>query len=92
MLIYSAYMLLFVCVEAKRPRQQFFIPVGTEPPLPGYYHYFRGVKYLVQGHNTAVVGFEHPISRSVLRCPTLYHRATAFPVVINIFGTGKILG
>ena len=26
---------LFVCVEAKRPSQQFFSHVGTEPPLPG---------------------------------------------------------
>ena len=26
--------------------------------------YFRGVKYLAQGHNTAAVGFEPPTSRS----------------------------
>ena len=31
-----------------------------EPPLPGYYQYFRGVKCFTQGHNTAEVGFEHP--------------------------------
>ena len=33
---------LFVWVEALRPSQQFFIHVGTEPPLPGYYRYFFG--------------------------------------------------
>ena len=38
--------------------------------------YFRGVKCLAQGHNTAAVGFEPPTSRSG---PTLYHWATALP-------------
>ena len=57
--------------------------------------YFRGVKCLAQGHNTAAVGFEPPTSRSgvrhstteppreppdlSLRSPTLYHWATALP-------------
>ena len=49
--------LCFVCVEAKSPSQQFFSHVGTELLLPGYYQYFRGVKCLAQGHNTAEVGF-----------------------------------
>ena len=26
------------------PGKQFFSHVGTEPPLPGYYQYFRGVR------------------------------------------------
>ena len=30
---------------------------GTEPLLPGYYQYFRGVKCLAQGHNTVDVIF-----------------------------------
>ena len=50
--------LVFVCAEAYRPSQQCFSHVGTEPPLPGYYQYFRGVKCLAQGHNTAKVCFE----------------------------------
>ena len=32
--------------------------------------YFRGVKYLAQGHNTAAVGFEPPTSRSRVRHST----------------------
>ena len=32
--------------------------------------YFRGVKCLAQGHNTAAVGFEPPTSRSGVRDPT----------------------
>ena len=36
--------------------------------------YFRGVKCLAQGHNTAAVGLEP-------RSPTLYHWATALPLV-----------
>ena len=57
-------MILFVCVEALRPSQQFFSHVVTEPLLPGYYQYFLGVKCLAQGHNTAEVGFEPTASRS----------------------------
>ena len=48
-------MFVFVCVEALRPTQQFFSHVGAEPPHPGYYQYFRGVKCLAQGHNTEEV-------------------------------------
>ena len=44
--------------------------VGTEQPLPGYYQYFRGIKCLVQGHNTTEVDFEIQISRSDVRCST----------------------
>ena len=41
-------------------RVHFFSHVGMEQPLPGYYQYFRGVKYLAQGHNRAEVGrFSH---------------------------------
>ena len=32
---------LFVCSEAKRPSQQFFSHVGTEPTLPGFNQYCR---------------------------------------------------
>ena len=46
------------------PVNNFLSHVGTEPPFPGYYQYFRGVKCLAQGHNTAEVGFEPPTSRS----------------------------
>ena len=49
----------FVCVEVKHPSQQFFSYVGTESQLPGYYQYFRGVKCVAQGHNTAEVGFKY---------------------------------
>ena len=34
------------------------------------YQYFRGVKCLAQGHNTAAVGFEPPTSRSGVRHST----------------------
>ena len=36
-----------VWVEALRPSQQFFSHVGTEPPLPGYYQYFLGGKFIL---------------------------------------------
>ena len=39
--------------------------------------YFRGVKCLAQGHNTAAVGFKTPDLS--LWSPTLYHWATALP-------------
>ena len=61
---------LFVCVETLRPSQQFPRHVDTDPSLPGYYQYVRGVNYLAQGHNTAEVGFEPPTSRSGLRRST----------------------
>ena len=35
-----------------------------EPPLPGFYHYFRGEQCLAQAHNMVEVGFEPPTSRS----------------------------
>ena len=37
----------FVWVEALRPSQQFFSHVNMEPPLPGYYQYFLGGKYIL---------------------------------------------
>ena len=46
----------------------FFSHVGTEPPLPGNYQYFRGVKCFAQGHNSAEVGFKPPDLS--LRSPT----------------------
>ena len=52
---------------------------GTEPTLPGYYQYFRGVKCLAQGHNTAEVGFES-LDLS-LRSPTHKHPAYALPIL-----------
>ena len=33
-------------------RQLLFSHVRTEPPLPGYYQYFRGVKCFAQEHKT----------------------------------------
>ena len=63
-------MILFVCVETKRPSQQFFSHVGTVPLLPGYYQYFLPVKCLAQGHNTVEVVSNPDFS---LRSPTLYH-------------------
>ena len=51
-------MVSFLCFEAKRPSQQFFSHVRTEPPLPVYYQYFRRVKCLAQGHTTGEVAFE----------------------------------
>ena len=78
------FVCLFVCLFVLRLKvpvnKIFFSHVGTEPPLPGYYHYFRRVKCLAQGHNTAEVGFEPPISRSRARRSTtdalpLSHRA-----------------
>ena len=41
-----------------------------EPPLPGYYQYFGGVKCLAQGHDMAEVGLEPPTSCSGVRCST----------------------
>ena len=43
--------------------------------------YFRGVKCLAQGHNTAAVGLEPPDLS--LRSLTLYHWATALPSVMS---------
>ena len=54
----------FFSADAECPSQQFFSHVGTEPPLPGSYQYFRGVKCHAQGHNTAEVSFKPPTSRS----------------------------
>ena len=58
---------LFICVEAKRPSQEYFSHVGTEPLLPGYNQYFGVVKCLAQGHNTEKVGFKPLTSRSRVR-------------------------
>ena len=50
-----------------------------EPPLPGYYQYFWGLKIcLAQGHNTATrVGLKPPTSGSGVR--GVNHQATAPP-------------
>ena len=47
-------------VSDRCPSGYLFSYVGTEPLLPGYYQYFRGVKCLALGHNTAEVGFDTP--------------------------------
>ena len=74
----SRIITLFVCVEASRPSQQFFSHVGTEPQLHVYYQFFRGVKCLAEGHNTAEVGFEPQIFRSgVQRSTTEPHCSPA---------------
>ena len=52
-----------------------FSHVGMEPPLPGYYQYFRGVKSLAQGHNRAEVGFEPPTPLSESEALPLNHHA-----------------
>ena len=44
--------------------------------------YFRGVKCLAQGHNTAAVGFEPPTSRSGVRHSTT--EPPRSPVFLNI--------
>ena len=66
----QAKKLSYAICKLQCPSQQFFSLVGTEPPLPGYYQYFRGVKCLAQGHNMAEVGFEPPTSRSGVRYST----------------------
>ena len=53
---------LFV-LRLNYPVNNFFSHVGTEPPLPQYNQYFRGVKYLAQGNNMVEVGFESLTSR-----------------------------
>ena len=64
---------LFVCVEALRPSQQIFQSCRDGATASWVINqYFRGVKCLAQGHNTAAVGIEPPTSRSAL-----YHWATA---------------
>ena len=66
----KAFFCLFVCVEVLRKSQKISSHVEKEPPIPGSYQYFRGVKCLAQGHNTAEVGFEPPTSRSGVRRST----------------------
>ena len=36
-------MLVGWLIDSQRPGKQCFSHVGTEPPLPGYYQYFKGV-------------------------------------------------
>ena len=61
------------------PGKQFFIHVGTEPPLPGYYQYFRGVNVPCSRtqHGLTRVGLESPTSGSGVR--GINHQATALP-------------
>ena len=47
--------------------------------------YFRGVKCLAQGHNTAAVGFEPPTSRSGVR-----HSTTEPPRSLENFVSGEL--
>ena len=57
--------------------------VGREPPLPGYYQSFRGVKCLAQGHGGD--RFRTPTSRSgVRRSTTEPPRSPQSPVVSTV--------
>ena len=47
--------------------------------------YFRGVKCLAQGHNTAAVGFEPPTSRSGVRHSTTEPPCSPENVFVNLF-------
>ena len=58
---------LFVCVEAKRPSQQFFSHVGTEPTLLEFNQYCRELLCLAQGQNVTTVGIESRTSRFGVR-------------------------
>ena len=56
-----------------------------EPPLPGYYQYFWGVKCLAQGHNTAVVGFEpRPLAPESDAVPPSHHAPPAIVVFYSL--------
>ena len=46
--------------------------------------YFRGVKCLAQGHNTAAVGFEPPTSRSGVRHSTTEPPRSPIPLVFRV--------
>ena len=46
------FFFLFVLIPVKCPGKQFFSHVGTEPPIPGYYQYFWGVKGLLLKETT----------------------------------------
>ena len=61
------------CVEIKRPSQQFFCHVGMEPPLPGYNHFFRGVKCPAQGHTAEVDLASEPDTLPLSPPPSLDH-------------------
>ena len=64
---------MFVCLLVLRRK----VPVNNFSVMSGRSHrswvinqYFRGVKCLAQGHNTAAVGIEPPTSRSGVRHST----------------------
>ena len=53
------------------PSQQFFTHAGTEPTLPGFNQYCRGLMCLAQGHNTVtLVGIDPRTSRFGVRRST----------------------
>ena len=56
------------------PVNNFSVMSGWSHRFLGINQYFRGVKGLAQGHNTAAVGFEPPTSRSGVR-----HSTTELP-------------
>ena len=66
------YLKILACsqVSDRCPLGYLFSHIGTEPLLPEYYQYFRGVKCLAQGHKTAEVGFEPSTSGSGVRRST----------------------
>ena len=63
-----------------------FQDLGTKPPLPEHYQYFRGLECLTQEHNTAEVGFEPPTSHSGAR------RSTTWPPHSPTLGDGGSFG
>ena len=62
---------MFVCVEALTSQSTIFQSCRDGATASWVINqYFRGVKCLAQGHNTAAVGFEPPTSRSGVRHST----------------------
>ena len=65
--------LLFVCLFVLRTSQSTIFQSCRDGATASWVinQYFRGVKCLAQGHNTAAVGFEPPTSRSGVRHSTI---------------------
>ena len=65
--------LMMICLFVLRlnvPVNNFSVMSGRSHRFLGINKYFRGVKCLAQGHNTAAVGIEPPTSRSGVRHST----------------------
>ena len=72
-----------VCLEGKRPCQQFFCHVGTEPTLPGFNQFCRvNVSCSRTQHGAACGGRTQDLST---RSPMLYHYATALQTLTYFF-------